>query len=326
MAERQVILKVQEDLRTYFFTYDGIARAVDGVNFEVAEGETFGLVGETGCGKSVTALSILRLIDPPGKIVSGEILFEGEKLLKKTEKEMQQIRGNKIGMIFQDPMSSLNPLMTIGFQLKESIKLHRRVGEKKAERLAIEILEEVRIPEPSTLIKRFPYELSGGMQQRVMIGIALCCHPKFIIADEPTTALDVTIQAQILRLIRDLKQDFKSSMLMITHNLGLVSKYCDRVGVMYAGNLVEVCDVSSVFSGALHPYTKGLLEAIPKVNEERKALPVIPGRIPDIINPPSGCKFHPRCEDADSRCCEEKPQLTQVEPNHWVACVKVRSI
>jgi len=321
MTERRVILKVQQDLKTHFFTFDGVAKAVDGVNFEIAEGETFGLVGETGCGKSVTALSVLRLVDPPGRIVSGEILFEGEDLLRMSEKEMQQVRGNKIGMIFQDPMSSLNPLLTVGFQLKESIKLHRRVSEKKAERLAIEMLGQVRIPEPSRVMRRFPHELSGGMQQRVMIGIALCCGPKLIIADEPTTALDVTIQAQILRLIRDLKHDFNSSMLMITHNLGLVSKYCDRVGVMYAGNLVEVCDAARIFSEPLHSYTKGLLEAIPKVNEPQDTLPIIAGRIPDIIHPPPGCKFHPRCKEVRPGCSGERPQLKQVKPGHWVACV-----
>ena len=321
MTERRVILKIQEDLKTYFFTFDGVAKAVDGVNFEIAEGETFGLVGETGCGKSVTALSVLRLVDPPGKIVSGEILFEGEDLLKMKAREMREVRGNKIGMIFQDPMSSLNPVMTVGFQLEESIRLHKGVREKKAGQLAIEMLEQVRIPDPSRVMKRFPHELSGGMQQRVMIGIALCCHPKLIIADEPTTALDVTIQAQILRLIRDLKHDFGSSMLMITHNLGLVSKYCDRVGVMYAGSLVEVCDVSSIFSEPLHPYTKGLIEAIPKVNVERETLPVISGRIPDIIHPPPGCKFHPRCQEVSPRCSEEKPKLLEATPGHWVACV-----
>jgi oligopeptide/dipeptide ABC transporter ATP-binding protein len=316
-----VILKIQGDLKTYFFTFDGVAKAVDGLNFEIAEGETFGLVGETGCGKSVTALSVLRLVDPPGRIVSGEILFEGEDLLRVKEKEMRQVRGNKIGMIFQDPISSLNPVMTVGFQLKESIRLHKGVREKKAERLAIEMLEQVRIPDSSKVMKRFPHELSGGMQQRIMIGIALCCHPKLIIADEPTTALDVTIQAQILRLIRDLKQDFRSSMLMITHNLGLVSKYCDRVGVMYAGSLVEVCEVVDVFSEPLHPYTKGLIEAIPRVNVERETLPVIPGRIPDIIHPPGGCKFHPRCKEVGPRCSEEKPPLVETMAGHWVACV-----
>ena len=321
MTERRVILKIQEDLKTYFFTFDGVAKAVDGVNFEIAEGETFGLVGETGCGKSVTALSVLRLVDPPGKIVSGEILFAGEDLLKMKAREMREVRGNKIGMIFQDPMSSLNPVMTVGFQLEESIRLHKGVREKKAGQLAIEMLEQVRIPDPSRVMKRFPHELSGGMQQRVMIGIALCCHPRLIIADEPTTALDVTIQAQILRLICDLKHDFGSSMLMITHNLGLVSKYCDRVGVMYAGSLVEVCDVSSIFSEPLHPYTKGLIEAIPKVNVERETLPVISGRIPDIIHPPPGCKFHPRCQAVSPRCSEEKPKLLEATPGHWVACV-----
>ncbi len=320
MTERRTVLKVQGDLKTYFFTFDGVAKAVDGVNFEIAEGETFGLVGETGCGKSVTALSVLRLVDPPGRIVSGQILFEGQDLLQIKEKEMQQVRGNKIGMVFQDPMSSLNPVMTIGFQLKESIRVHQGLGDRKAGILATEILEQVRIPEPSKVMRRFPHELSGGMQQRVMIGMALCCHPKLIIADEPTTALDVTIQAQILRLIRDLKQQFHSSMLMITHNLGLVSRYCDRVGVMYAGNLVEVCGVSSVFSEPLHPYTKGLLEAIPKVRLDRETLPVIPGRIPDIIHPPQGCKFHPRCSEVLPRCLEEKPRLVEARPGHWVAC------
>ncbi len=323
MTDRRTVLKVQGDLKTYFFTFDGVAKAVDGVNFEIAEGETFGLVGETGCGKSVTALSVLRLVDPPGEIVSGEVLFEGRDLLQIREKEMQQVRGNKIGMIFQDPMSSLNPVMTIGFQLKESIRVHQGIGDRKAADLAAEMLERVRIPEPPKVMKRFPHELSGGMQQRVMIGTALCCHPKLIIADEPTTALDVTIQAQILRLIRDLKEQFRSSMLMITHNLGLVSRYCDRVGVMYAGNLVEVCAVSTIFSEPLHPYAKGLLEAIPRVRLDREILPVIRGRIPDIIHPPSGCKFHPRCSEAVPRCLEEKPPLVEERPGHWVACFKV---
>ena len=322
MTEREIVLKVQGDLKTYFFTFDGVARAVDGVNFEIAEGETFGLVGETGCGKSVTALSLLRLVDPPGRTVSGEVLFEGKDLLEIKEKEMRQVRGNKIGMIFQDPMSSLNPVMTIGFQLKESIQVHQGAGDRQAAILAAEMLEQVRIPEPSKAMKRFPHELSGGMQQRVMIGIALCCRPKLIIADEPTTALDVTIQAQILGLIRNLKQKFRSSMLMITHNLGLVSRYCDRVGVMYAGNLVEMCEVSRIFSEPLHPYTKGLLEAIPKVKLERETLPVIPGRIPDVIHPPPGCKFHPRCAEVIPQCIEEKPRLLEARPGHWVACFK----
>jgi peptide/nickel transport system ATP-binding protein len=320
VAERRSILKIQGDLKTHFFTYDGVARAVDGVNFEIFEGESFGMVGETGCGKSVTALSVLRLVDPPGRIVSGEILFEGQDLLKMNQKQIQQVRGNQIGMIFQDPMSSLNPVMTVGFQLKESIRLHRGVGEKKAQHLAVGMLEQVRIPDPPKAMRRFPHELSGGMQQRIMIAIALCCRPKLIIADEPTTALDVTIQAQILRLIRDLKQDFGSSMLMITHNLGLVSKYCDRVGVMYAGSLVELCGVSDVFSEPLHPYTRGLIEAIPKVKVERERLPVIGGRIPDIIHPPPGCKFHPRCNEAVSRCSEQRPPLREIKPGHWVAC------
>jgi len=322
VTEREIVLKVQGDLKTYFFTFDGVARAVDGVNFEIAEGETFGLVGETGCGKSVTALSLLRLVDPPGRTVSGEVLFEGKDLLEIKEKEMRQVRGNKIGMIFQDPMSSLNPVMTIGFQLKESIQVHQGAGDRQAAILAAEMLEQVRIPEPSKAMKRFPHELSGGMQQRVMIGIALCCRPKLIIADEPTTALDVTIQAQILGLIRNLKQKFRSSMLMITHNLGLVSRYCDRVGVMYAGNLVEMCEVSRIFSEPLHPYTKGLLEAIPKVKLERETLPVIPGRIPDVIHPPPGCKFHPRCAEVIPQCIEEKPRLLEARPGHWVACFK----
>ena len=321
MADGRVILRVQKDLRTYFFTFDGVAKAVDGVNFEIAEGEAFGLVGETGCGKSVTALSVLRLVDPPGRIVGGEIFFEGVDLLRVTEKEMRQVRGNKIGMIFQDPISSLNPVMTVGFQLKEPIKLHKGVSEQKAEQLATEMLERVRIPDPRKVMKCFPHELSGGMQQRVMIGIALSCHPKLIIADEPTTALDVTIQAQILRLIRDLREELNSSMLMITHNLGVVSKYCDRVGVMYAGSLVEICDVGSLFSEAIHPYTRGSIEAIPKVSEEREVLPVIAGRIPDIIHPPPGCKFHPRCKEASRTCSEKKPDLLEVKPGHWVACI-----
>jgi len=325
VRDKRTILKVQRDLKTYFFTFDGIAKAVDGVNFEIAEGETFGLVGETGCGKSVTALSILRLVDPPGRVVSGEILFDGEDLLRIKEKEMRHIRGNKIGMIFQDPMSSLNPVITVGFQLKESIKLHQGIREGKAESLATEILEKVRIPEPSKIMKRYPHELSGGMQQRVMIAIALCCHPKLIIADEPTTALDVTIQAQILRLIRDLKHDIGSSMLMITHNLGLISKCCDRVGIMYAGNLVEVCDVAAVFSEPLHPYTRGLIEAIPKVNVRCESLPVIAGRIPDIFNPPKGCKFQPRCKEDGPGCLGEIPALQEVKPGHWVACGCLRS-
>lgn len=314
------LLIIRNDLKIYFYTYDGVAKAVDGINFSVRRGESFGLVGETGCGKSVTAMSIMGLVDYPGKVVSGEILFQGENILTKSEKALQKIRGKSISMVFQDPMSCLDPVFTVGDQLVESICIHEKTSKKVARRHATKMIEEVQIPDPENIMDRYPHELSGGMQQRIVIAMALAHHPQLILADEPTTALDVTIQAQILRLIRDLKAKFTASMILISHNLGIVHKSCDRIGILYAGNLVEVCRRDDFFSGPFHPYSMGLLSAIPKLREERDKLFVIKGRIPDIKDLPLGCTFRPRCESVFGRCEKDKPPLREVKPGHWVAC------
>jgi len=314
------LLIVGNDLKIYFYTYDGVAKAVDGINFTVKRGESFGLIGETGCGKSVTAMAIMGLIDHPGKIVSGEIIYQGENLLEKSEKEMQKIRGKSMSMIFQDPMSCLDPVFTIGHQMIESVRIHQKVGEKEAMKQAIHMIEEVQVPDPHNIMGRYAHELSGGMQQRIVIAMALIHHPQLVIADEPTTALDVTIQAQILRLIRELRLKFNTSMILISHDLGVVHKSCDRMGILYAGNLMEICDKQRLFSNPLHPYTKGLLGAIPKIKEDREKLSVIRGSLPDIKNLAPGCRFEPRCTNSVSRCKKEKPPLSEIEPGHWVAC------
>ncbi|MCD6442979.1 MAG: ABC transporter ATP-binding protein [Thermotogae bacterium] len=316
---KDVLLQVK-NLKTYFFTEDGVVKAVDGVNFEVYRGETLGLVGESGCGKSVTSLSILRLLDEKGRIVDGEIIFEGKNLLDLSEEEMRNIRGNDIAMIFQEPMVALNPVYTVGDQIMEAIILHQKVGKNEARKKAIEMLRKVGIPEPEKRIDEYPHELSGGMRQRAMIAMALSCHPKLLIADEPTTALDVTIQAQILELMKELQKEFGMSIIMITHDLGVIAEMADRVAVMYAGKIVEYADVKTLFKDPKHPYTWGLMNSIPRLDVEQEKLRPIPGIVPDALNFPPGCKFHPRCEFATDRCRSEEPEIIEVEKDHLVAC------
>jgi oligopeptide/dipeptide ABC transporter ATP-binding protein len=366
----EAILSVR-NLKTYFFTYAGVVRALEGIDLDIYKGETLGLVGETGCGKSVTSLSIMRLVpDPPGKIVGGEIMYKGEDLLKKSEEEMQQIRGSKITMVFQDPMTFLNPVLTIGDQVSEVIALHEdlardvvrsRIGEveeaikqldssssdrerlmnrlkeleavkdsppkfsrrelkKAALRRTIEVLKLVQMPSPEKVVKQYPHELSGGMRQRAIIAMALSCSPDLLIADEPTTSLDVTIQAQILQLLSELKKKIGSSILIITHDMGIVAEICDRVGVMYAGNVIEAAQTKALFRNPLHPYTQGLLKAIPKLHRDVQELEIIPGSVPNLIYPPSGCRFHPRCPFRMDICDKEFPSFIEIEPGHSVAC------
>ncbi len=316
-----LLLQVK-DLKTYFYTDDGVVKAVDGVDFVIKRGETLGMVGESGCGKSVTALSILRLIqEPPGKIVSGEILFKGEDLLKKKPEEMRRIRGNDVSMIFQEPMTSLNPVYTIGEQISEAIVLHQKLDKKKALKKTVEMLNLVSIPSPETRVHEYPHELSGGQRQRAMIAMALSCNPDLLIADEPTTALDVTIQAQILELIKKLKDEIGMSVLMITHDLGVIAEVSDDVVVVYAGKAVEYADVVTIFKNPRHPYTMALQNSIPRLTDKPgKILEVIQGGIPDPLALPSGCKFHPRCKFAIDLCKKEEPELEKIEDNHIVRC------
>jgi oligopeptide/dipeptide ABC transporter ATP-binding protein len=291
------------------------------VSFDIEEGGAFGLVGETGCGKSVTALSILRLIPyPPGKIVEGEILFRGRNLLALTEDEMRSIRGKEISMIFQEPMTSLNPVFRIGDQMMEVIMLHQGLMRTQAFEKAVEMLDRVNIPDAQRVMMQFPHQLSGGMRQRVMIAMELSCHPFLLIADEPTTALDVTIQAQILRLIKEIKKELHTSILLITHDLGVIAEMCDRVAVMYAGSIVEQASVEEIFEDPKHPYTQGLWGAIPRIDQEKEALAVIPGTVPDLSQPPLGCKFHPRCSYRFDPCDRMIPPLFQTSHGHFVSC------
>ncbi len=320
MTTMNELLKV-ENLKTYFFTYEGTVKAVDGISFSINRGETLGLVGESGCGKSVTALSIMRLIPhPPGRIVSGEIYSEGKNLLKYNEKEMRNIRGRKISMIFQEPMTSLDPVFTIGHEIKEAVRLHSSVNKKDARDKTIETLRVVGMPDAEKRINNYPHELSGGMRQRAMIAMALCCNPALLIADEPTTALDVTIQAQILRLINELKDEFDASVLLITHDLGVVAEMCDRVAVMYAGHIVEHTDIDTIFRNPLHPYTKGLNKSIPRLDADVERLETIKGLVPNLLDVPSGCPFHPRCSYRSEKCMKEMPELKDAENNHLVKC------
>jgi oligopeptide/dipeptide ABC transporter ATP-binding protein len=320
----EALLKVQ-GLKTYFFLERGVVKAVDGVNFEIKKGEILGVVGETGCGKSVTALSIMRLILRPGKIVEGKIIFEGEDLLKKSSEEMRKIRGTKIAMIFQDPHTSLDPVFTIGSQIAEPIELHQ-VEEQhlmKVEEVpgkVIEMLKLVGIPDPEQRVTEYPHQFSGGMKQRAIIGMMLSCNPALLIADEPTTAVDVTIQAQILDLMRELRRKLGTSIVIITHNLGLIVEMCERVAVMYAGTIVEQADTGTLFENPAHPYTRALLAAVPKVGVERKELETIPGMVPSLIHPPPGCKFHPRCPHAMDVCRKKFPETVEVGKGHSVNC------
>jgi len=309
------------DLKTHFYSAGRTVRALDGVSLEIEEGGAFGLVGETGCGKSVTALSILRLIPtPPGKIVGGEIHFKGRNLLALSENEMRSIRGKEISMIFQEPMTSLNPVFRVRDQMTEVLMLHQEMDKSRAFEKAVEMLEKVHIPDAERVIKQFPHQLSGGMRQRVMIAMELSCRPSLLIADEPTTALDVTIQAQILRLIREMRRELHTSILLITHDLGVIAELCDRVAVMYAGSIVEEASVHEIFANPKHPYTQGLWGAIPLIDQEKELLAVIPGNVPDLSRPPTGCKFHPRCASRFDPCERIAPSLFETSPGHFVSC------
>jgi len=310
------------DLKTYFFTDDGVVKAVDGVSWDVEEGETMGLVGESGCGKSVSALSLLRLIStPPGKIVGGEVLFEGEDLLKLDEEDIRRVRGNKIAMVFQEPMTSLNPVLTIGRQMTEALELHLKMDHNAARRRGVQLLEMVGIPEGEARVDDYPHQFSGGMRQRVMIAMALSCNPKLLLADEPTTALDVTIQAQVLEILARLSRELGTAVVIITHNLGVVARYADRVNVMYAGKIVESASAKELYARPRHPYTVGLLKSVPRLDEVRKQkLEVIEGSPPDLIRMGQGCSFYPRCTFRIDRCAEEMPPLMQVADRHHAAC------
>lgn len=316
------LLNVQ-DLKTYFYTREGVVTAVDCVSFNVEQGEIFGLVGESGCGKSVSALSVMRLVpDPPGKIIGGRILFKGENLLTLPEHRMREIRGAEISMIFQDPTSSLNPIMKVGDQIKEAVVKHQ--GPDHAKDRVMEALKAVGIPNPQLRSEEYPFQFSGGMRQRIMIAMAISCNPSLLVADEPTTNLDVTIQAQILDLIRTISETRKTSVLLITHNLGLVAWLCRRVAVMYAGNIVERADTHTFFGNPLHPYTRALLACIPDVSCKSGELTVIKGRVPTLIDSPPGCRFYERCESRKQVCSREKPELVEVTPGHFVSCHLVR--
>jgi oligopeptide/dipeptide ABC transporter ATP-binding protein len=310
-------------LSTHFVTEEGVVRAVETVSFEIHPGEILSIVGESGCGKSVTGLSILKLIpSPPGQIVSGEILFEGRDLVPLEEKEMEKVRGNDISMIFQEPMTSLNPVFTIGNQIMEAILLHQGLDRAEARRKAIEMLDRVKIPSPETRIDAYPHQLSGGMRQRAMIAMALSCQPKLLIADEPTTALDVTIQAQVLRLLKEIQSEMEMAVMLITHDLGVVAEIADRVAVMYAGRLVEVGSIEAIFNQMRHPYTKGLLDSIPQLKEKKKRLNAIPGQVPNPAGLPVGCKFHPRCYLRVEECKREEPPLLRVNEDHFSRCIR----
>ncbi|MFU8794251.1 MAG: ABC transporter ATP-binding protein [Dethiobacteria bacterium] len=314
------LLKI-EDLQTTFYTDESTIRAVDRVSFNVNPGEIVGLVGESGCGKSVVSLSIMRLIYyPPGKIEGGKILFEGKDLLKLDEKTMRRIRGNEIAMIFQEPMTSFNPVYKIGDQVSEAIRLHQGLNKDAAWNEAAKMLELVGIPRPYEIINEYPHQLSGGMRQRAMIAMALSCNPKLLIADEPTTALDVTIQAQILELMKDLKNKINTAIIFITHDLGVIAEMAQHVVVMYAGKIVEDAEVNAIFSDPLHPYTAGLIRSKPKLEEEKELLEFIPGTVPNPMEMPTGCSFNPRCPEVMEICCQEMPDLIEVKPKHLVRC------
>ena len=323
MNNNKPLLEVK-DLKTYFYTEDGVVHAVDGVSFEVYPGEVLGLVGESGCGKSVTSLSIMRLISKPGKVDAGEILLDGENLLKLPEDEMIKVRGNRISMIFQQPQTALNPVFKVGDQLAEVLNVHQDLGKEAGWKRAVQLLKMVGVPDPERRAEAYPHELSGGMAQRVMIAMALACVPELLIADEPTTALDVTIQAQILDLMRDLRREMGTSVILITHDLGVVAEMAERVAVMYAGEIVEQTDVNSLFDQPLHPYTQGLIGSIPVLGQIKERLDVIPGSVPNLVNLPVGCRFAPRCQARFkyglSICTEVKPELEEVKPGHLVRC------
>jgi peptide/nickel transport system ATP-binding protein/oligopeptide transport system ATP-binding protein len=324
LSKKKHLLDIQQ-LKTYFYTFEGIAKAVEDVSLYMNEGETVGLVGESGCGKSVTALSVMRLIkDPPGKIVNGQILFEGADLLKLSEGQMRSIRGARISMIFQEPMTSLNPVYTIGHQISEMFMIHKKVGKKEGRKLAVETLRQVQMPSPRKRVDEYPHQLSGGMRQRAMIAMAMACNPKILIADEPTTALDVTIQAQILDLMLQLKEDFGAAVLIITHDLGVVAEIAQRIVVMYAGRVVEEGSTRDIFENPKHPYTRGLLRSVPKLGERsskgRTRLLEISGIVPSLYDLPQGCSFNPRCRHVMDICRETPPEFVDLGGIHRMRC------
>lgn len=320
MSTKKPLLEIK-GLRTQFFLREGTVTALDGIDLTVYENESVGIVGETGCGKSMTAFSILRLVPPPGRITAGSIRFKGTELTKLTSDEMRGIRGKQISMIFQDPSTSLDPVFTIGSQLKEVISLHQNIyDDAELERRTLQVLKLVRIADPANVMKQYPHELSGGMKQRIMIALALSCSPSLLIADEPTTALDVTIQAQVLNLLKELVRGAGSSMMLITHNLGVVAETCNRVCIMYAGRIVEVAETFELFGKPLHPYTKGLLTAFPKLGERKEELAVIRGTVPNLMKPFPGCSFVDRCEFAMETCKQVRPRMLEVSPGHSVSC------
>ena len=324
MTENDLTLLQVKDLKTYFFTDDGVVKAVDGVSFDVKKGEILGLVGESGCGKSVTSFSILQLIDQPGEVVGGEILFDGKNLLDLDIKEMSKMRGNRISMIFQQPQTSLTPVFNIGFQISEVILNHSNMSKQEARKEAIRLLNLVGIPDPESKAEAYPHELSGGQAQRVMIAMALALQPKLLIADEPTTALDVTIQAQILDLMLDLRDRMQTSIILITHDLGIIAEMADRVAVMYAGQIVEKADVNELFEEHFHPYTQGLIASVPRLGSVQEKLAVIPGSVPNLVDMPPGCRFSSRCVAKQKYglevCDKLEPDLVAIKENHFVRC------
>jgi len=313
------------DLKTYFFTEAGVVKAVDGANVDVKPKETVGLVGESGSGKTVTALSALRIIPKPGRIVTGSVTFDGEDVLAKSEEQMRQLRGPKMAMVFQDPSSSLNPLYTVEKQLSDILMLHRKLSKKEASQRAEYLLDLVGIQDPKTRLKAYPHELSGGMKQRIAIARALSCEPSLLFADEPTTNLDVTVQAQVLELMKKLQHDLGMSMVMITHDMGIIADMTERVTIMYAGRVMEAADTKTIFHEPKHPYTEALLAAVPRV-DQRKILEVIPGNIPNLIEPPPGCVFNPRCKYAKQACIDAAPPLEEIGKNHSAACHRWKEI
>jgi oligopeptide/dipeptide ABC transporter ATP-binding protein len=313
------------DLHTFFFTEAGVVKAVNGVSLQVEKGRTIGLVGESGSGKTVTALSALRVVPRPGRIVSGTIQFDGEDILAKSEEDMRKFRGPRMAIVFQDPTTSLNPVYTVGKQLTDIITLHKHITKSEAEEKASRLLDVVGIPEPRKRLKVYPHELSGGMKQRVAIARALSCEPELLFADEPTTNLDVTIQAQVLDLLKQLQKEFKMTLVMITHDMGIIAYMTERVSVLYAGKVMEVADTTTIFSSPKHPYTEALLKAVPSVAQTRR-LEVIPGNIPNLIAPPSGCVFHPRCKHMRDICSKVVPPLETVEEGHCVACLRWKDL
>ncbi len=326
---QDVILDIK-NLKVNFYTYEGVVKALDGIDLSIYKGESFGLVGETGCGKSVTVRSVMRLIEEPGKIVEGEIFYKGNDVLKLKEKEIRKLRGAKMTMIFQDPMTFLNPVIQIGEQVSEMFLIHQKIqkdildNKKKLSKYlkekVVEIFDLVKLPDAAELFKRYPHELSGGMRQRVLIAMSIAADPDIIIADEATTALDVTIQAQILNLLNKLKKDLGRTLIFVTHNLGIVAEMCDRVAVLYGGQIAEVAETKALFVDPIHPYTQGLLRSIPLLHKPKDLLDSIDGVVPNLVNPPSGCRFHPRCPLKEDICAQERPKLVKVLPEHWVHC------